>query len=83
MRRNLVFYLRRAEDVAHAKDAPVFAGDTWTWAAIDSDSKLIVSYMVGGRDSEYAIAFIDDLRARLDNRVQLHHRRPQSLSGSR
>ena len=31
---------------------PNDAGDTWTWTAIDSDSKLIVSYMVGGRDSE-------------------------------
>ena len=27
--------------------------------------------MVGGRDSEYAIAFMDDLRDRLANRVQL------------
>lgn len=47
------------------------AGDTWTWTAIDSDSKLIVFYMVGGRDSEYAIEFMDDLSARLANRVQL------------
>jgi hypothetical protein len=34
-------------------------------------SKLIVSYLVGGRDSEYAMAFMDDLRQRLATRVQL------------
>ena len=47
------------------------AGDTWTWTAIDADSKLIVSWLVGGRDSEYAMWFMDDLRSRLANRVQL------------
>jgi IS1 family transposase len=36
-----------------------------------SDSKLIVSYLVGKRDARYAGAFIDDLAARLSNRVQL------------
>ena len=53
------------------KAAPDEAGDTWTWTALDSDSKLIVSWLVGGRDSEYAISFMDDLRSRLANRVQL------------
>ena len=38
---------------------------------IDADSKLIVSWLVGGRDSEYALAFMDDVRGRLANRVQL------------
>lgn len=47
------------------------AGDTWTWTGIDADSKLIVSWLVGGRDSEYANAFIGDLASRLANRVQL------------
>ena len=65
------FTYAKQKNVATAKAAPEEAGDTWTWTAIDSHSKLIVSYMVGGRDSEYAIAFMDDLRARLANRVQL------------
>lgn len=65
------FTYAKQKNVATAKDAPEGAGDTWTWTAIDSESKLIVSYMVGGRDSEYAIEFMDDLRARLANRVQL------------
>ena len=47
------------------------AGSVWTWTALDSDSKMILSWMVGGRDSSYAIEFMDDLRARLANRVQL------------
>ena len=50
---------------------PEHAGDTWTWTAIDPDTKLIASYLVGGRDSEYAMWFMDDLRSRLANRVQL------------
>ena len=49
----------------------VGAGDTWTWTAIDADSKLIISWLVGGRDGEYAMMFMDDLRSRLANRVQL------------
>ena len=65
------FTYAKQKNVKAAASAPEFAGDTWTWAALDSDSKLIVSYMVGGRDSEYAIEFMDDLRARLANRVQL------------
>src|SRR5687767_10202378 len=31
------------------------AGDTWTWTAIDADSKLVISWLVGGRSLEYAI----------------------------
>lgn len=65
------FTYAKQKNVAGAKAAPEHAGDTWTWTALDSESKLIVSYMVGGRDGEYAIGFMDDLRARLANRVQL------------
>ena len=61
----------KAKNVAKAKKAPAEAGDTWTWTAIDADSKLILSWLVGGRDGEYALAFMDDLRSRLANRVQL------------
>lgn len=47
------------------------AGDTWTWTGIDADSKLVISWLVGGRDAGYAITFMNDLRSRLANRVQL------------
>ncbi len=63
------FTYAKQKNVATAKDAPEGAGDTWTWTAIDADSKLIVSYLVGGRDAEYAMWFMDDLAARLANRV--------------
>lgn len=43
----------------------------WTWTAIEADTKLIVSHFVGGRDSECAMWFMDDLRSCLANRVQL------------
>lgn len=65
------FTYAKEKNVKKAKAAPEFAGDTWTWTALDNDSKLIVSYLVGSRDSEYAFAFIDDLRERIDNRFQL------------
>jgi IS1 family transposase len=65
------FTYAKAKNVAAAKAAPDNAGDTWTWTGIDADSKLIVSWLVGGRDGEYAMAFMDDLRSRLANRVQL------------
>ena len=65
------FTYAKQKNVAAAKAAPQEAGDTWTWTALDSDSKLIVSWLVGGRDGEYAIEFMDDLHSRLANRVQL------------
>jgi IS1 family transposase len=63
---------------AEAKNAPKSKragdptiGDCRTWTAIDADSKLLLSYLVGGRDAEFALMLIDDLRQRLANRVQL------------
>lgn len=61
----------KQKNVATAKAAPEGAGDVWTWTAIDADTKLIVSYFVGGRGSDSAIELMDDLRDRLTNRVQL------------
>ena len=46
-------------------------GDVWTWTAIDADTKLMVSWMIGGRDSHAARAFMEDLAPRLAKRVQL------------
>jgi IS1 family transposase len=46
-------------------------GDVWTWTALDAESKLIVSYMVGLRDAGYATEFMHDLAGRLASRVQL------------
>jgi len=46
-------------------------GDVWTWTALDSDSKLIISWLVGERDARYANLFMQDVADRLTNRVQL------------
>jgi IS1 family transposase len=65
------FTAAKQKNVPGMKNPVAGAGDTWTWTALDADSKLIVTWLVGGRDSDYAIAFMDDLRDRLANRVQL------------
>jgi IS1 family transposase len=46
-------------------------GDVWTWTAIDSDSKLMVSWHIGGRGASDALIFMRDVASRLSNRVQL------------
>ena len=78
------FVYAKERAVRHAKAAPEGAGDAWTFTAIDADAKLIVSYLVSGeRDGESALAFMDDLRDRLDDRPQDLHRWPERLSRSR
>jgi len=47
------------------------AGDCWTWTAIDADTKLIISYMLGDRGASVAHDFIEDLASRIINRIQL------------
>jgi len=47
------------------------AGDCWTWVAIDADTKLVCTWMVGKRDWITAKTFIDDLAGRMANRIQL------------
>jgi IS1 family transposase len=61
----------KQKNVATMKEPIEGAGDVWTWTALDADSKMIVSYLVGGRDGQYALAFMDDVASRLANRVQL------------
>jgi IS1 family transposase len=46
-------------------------GDVWTWAAIDADTKLCLSYLVGGRDGGWAHDFMEDCASRIRGRVQL------------
>lgn len=65
------FCYAKNANVAAATKAPDGAGDVWTWTALDADSKLIVAWLVGGRDAAYAQEFIQDLHDRLANRVQL------------
>lgn len=65
------FCYAKDKNVKTAKAAPEGAGDVWTWTAIERDHKMILSYEVGDRSGATAIEFMDDLRSRLANRVQL------------
>jgi IS1 family transposase len=46
-------------------------GDVWTWTALDADSKLIVSYLVGQRGAAWAKAFMEDVASRVASRIQI------------
>jgi IS1 family transposase len=61
----------KQKNVAKAKRKDLAYGDVWTWVAMDADTKLTISYLVGGRDSGYAMALMDDLRQRVTTRLQL------------
>jgi IS1 family transposase len=63
------FVYAKQKNVPEEKEGE--AGDVWTWTAIDADSKLIISWLVGDRSSGTAEIFIQDVADRLKNRVQL------------
>src|SRR5438105_8154792 len=46
------FIYAKNDNVKHAKAAPIDAGDVWTWTAICADTKLLVGWLVGNRDTE-------------------------------
>jgi len=46
-------------------------GDVWTWTALCADTKLVPSWLVGERTVEDCLVFMEDLKARLRNRIQL------------
>lgn len=65
------FVYAKEKNVPAEKKGQFGYGDVWTWVAIDADTKLVPSFMVGYRDLRTATIFIDDLKSRLANRVQL------------
>jgi IS1 family transposase len=65
------FVYAKQDNVKRARSAPADAGDAWTWTAICADTKLLISMLVGQRNTDYALHFVDDLRSRLANRVQV------------
>jgi IS1 family transposase len=79
------FCYAKEKNAPVAKAAPEGAGDVWTWTAIDADTKLIVSYFVGDRSGQSAVALMDDLRSRISHRVQLttdgHHAYVRAVEG--
>jgi len=65
------FVHAKQRNVPEEKRGQFGYGDVWTWTAIDSDSKLIISYMLGKRDGGYANEFMHDVASRLARKVQL------------
>lgn len=65
------FCYAKQKNVPQEKQGQFGYGDVWTWAAIDADTKLIISYVVGTRGPEAAKTFMDDLAKRVANRIQL------------
>ena len=49
------------------RDGGATVRDCWTCAAIEAQSKLLISYLVGGRDAEFPLMLMDDLPSRLAN----------------
>jgi IS1 family transposase len=65
------FVYAKARNVPEQFEGQFGYGDVWTWTAIDPDTKLVPSWLVGTRDAADAKAFIADLGSRLANRVQI------------
>ena len=65
------FIYAKEAHVPAAKSAPPEAGDTWTFTALDAESKLIISYVIGPREGATALEFMDDLAGRITDRPQI------------
>lgn len=65
------FVAMKAKSVPQERRGEPGIGDAWTWTALDPDTKLMCSWLVGDRDAETAKALMADLAARLRNRVQI------------
>lgn len=66
-----LFCCAKNKNVPKAKAEPAGAGDVWTWAVLERNTKLIVAYEVGYRSGATANQFVAELRSRLANHVQL------------
>jgi IS1 family transposase len=65
------FCYAKEKNVETAKSAPEFAGDVWTWTALDAESKMMVSWHVGGRSADDALYLMEDVNSRVRSRMQL------------
>ena len=65
------FIYAKSGNLPGAKSPPPEAGDVYTWVAIDTDTKLVISYLTGGRGMDYGRMFMRDLASRISSRVQL------------
>ncbi len=63
-------YCKQKNMTQKIADARV-AGDVWTFTAIDADTKLVISWLVGRREAGFAADFLRDVAERVTNRIQL------------
>jgi hypothetical protein len=61
----------KQRNITPEKIAEGLCGDTWTCVAIDADTKLAISWLVGRKDAGFATDFLQDVASRLRGRVQL------------
>jgi IS1 family transposase len=61
----------KEKNVTAEKMEAGICGDVWTFTAIEAQTKLVVSWLVGRRDAGCATEFLRDVESRLSNRVQL------------
>jgi len=61
----------KEKNVTPAKMNGGICGDVWTFTAIEAQTKLVISWMVGRRDAGCAMEFLQDVQSRLSNRIQL------------
>jgi IS1 family transposase len=61
----------KQKNLTEANQANGAIGDIWLWAAIDADTKLVATWLLGDRSASNARAFMSDLASRLSDRVQL------------
>jgi IS1 family transposase len=65
------FVYAKAKNVPEDKREQFGYGDAWTWTGLDSESKLMITWLVGERSTEAARDFMGDLAARLVLRPQI------------
>jgi IS1 family transposase len=65
------FCYAKAKNVPADKRGIFGFGDVWTFTAIDAETKLIPTFMVGPRDAGTATEFMQDLAGRLRYRPQI------------
>jgi len=65
------FCYAKQKNVPRDKYGQFGYGDVWTFVALDADTKLVPSWLVGMREPESALEFLKDVKGRLSNRVQL------------
>lgn len=64
-------YVGKKQRQVKPNEDDTHVGDQWVYVAIDADTKLIPSFLVGKRTAENTNAFVDDVAWRLRNRVQI------------